>query len=303
MTKSEILSTIELRQSSIKDYLNCPLMFRFKHIEQIPEAFRCSAALHGTALHKVIHRLHTENRELPLRKAYMEALDKAVAESDIEVRWKETPEKYSDHAVEILQGYRENPLNSEAKILFSEVPFRVRIHGHMFSGTIDQVRRNPDGTTELIDLKSSQQRPSTSFLLNDWQLRLYNYALACGEIQQSNGLWVKPQLNVNYNGWYFLRGHEIRKRSTVNGNAGEEKGDPFIRVDRKPEDLKLFKTELKYLLNCMLKDWHYPNPNACAFCHHQSYCKSRGQGSYDLSDEEKQTIRKEYHGTSNSESQ
>ncbi|MDZ7796970.1 MAG: PD-(D/E)XK nuclease family protein [Candidatus Marinimicrobia bacterium] len=103
MTKNEILQTIELRQSSIKDHLNCPLMFRFKHIEQIPETFRCSAALHGTALHKVIHRLHTEDWNLPLRKAYMEALDEAVAESDVEVRWKDTPEKYCENAIEILE--------------------------------------------------------------------------------------------------------------------------------------------------------------------------------------------------------
>jgi RecB family exonuclease len=292
MTKSEILKSIELRQSSIKDYLNCPLMFRFKHIEQIPEAFRCSAMLHGTGLHKVIHRLHTEDWELPLRKSYMDALEEAVAESDVEVRWKETPEKYCDNAIEILRGYRENPLNSEVEILFSEVPFKVKIHGHMFTGTIDQVRRNPDGTTELIDLKSSQQRPSVSFLLNDWQLRLYSYALAYGWIQ-SNGIWVKPQLHVNYASWYFLRGHEIRKRTTSNGKAGEQKGDPLIRTKRTSEDLRLFKLELKALLNSMLRDWHYPNPNFCVMCHYQGYCNSRGQEGYDLSEEEKHTIRKE----------
>ena len=303
MTKSEILQTIELRQSSIKDYLNCPMMFRFKHIEQIPETFRCSAALHGTALHKVIHRLHTEDWNLPLRKAYMEALEEAVAESDVEVRWKETPEKYCDNAIEILRGYRENPVNSEVEILFSEVPFRVKIHSNMFTGTIDQVRRNSDGTIELVDLKSNKQRPSISYLLNDWQLRLYSYALAFGEIQQANGLWVKPQLHVNFASWIFLRGYEIRKRTTANGKAGEQKGEPIIRTKRTSEDLKLFKLELKALLNSMLRDWHYPNPNFCIMCHYQSYCNSRGQGAYDLSEEQKQSIRKEYHGTSYSKNQ
>ncbi|MDZ7796971.1 MAG: PD-(D/E)XK nuclease family protein [Candidatus Marinimicrobia bacterium] len=173
----------------------------------------------------------------------------------------------------------------------------------MFTGTIDQVRRNPDGTIELVDLKSSKQRPPLSYLLNDWQLRLYTYALAYGEIQQANELWVKPQLHVNHASWYFLRAHEVRKRTTANGKAGEQKGDPLIRTKRTSEDLKLFKLELKALLNSMLRDWHYPNPNFCVMCHYQSYCNSRAQGSYDLSEEEQQIIRKENYGTGNSKSQ
>ena len=290
MTKNEILNSIELRQSTIKDFLNCALMFRFKHLEQIPESFRHSAALHGTGIHKVVHRLHTEDWELPLRKAYMDALEEAVAENDVEVRWKESSEKYCDNAIEILKGYKENPLNTEVKILFSEVKFRVKIWGHMFTGTIDQVRRNLDDSIELLDLKSAKQRPSLSYLQNDWQLRLYSYALAYGEIQ-SNGIWLKPQLFVNYGSWYFLRGHEIRKRTTVNGKVGEQKGDPLIRTKRNPDDLKLFKVELKYLLNSMLRDWHFPNPDHCVMCHYTSYCKSRGQEAYDLSEEEREQIK------------
>lgn len=290
MTKNEILSSIELRQSTIKDFLNCPLMFRFKHIEKIPENYRCSAALHGTALHKVIYRLHNEDWNLSLRKAYMEALEEAVGESDNEVRWKETPERYCDNAIEILRGYRENPINSEVEILFSEVPFKVRVNGHVLTGTIDQVRRNPDGTVELIDFKSSQQRPPICFLQNDWQLRLYSLGLAMGWVK-SNGIWVKPQLHVNYGSIYFLRAHEIRKRTTSNGKAGEQKGEPIIRTKRTSEDLKLLRVELKALFNSMLKDWHYPNNNACLYCHYTSYCNSRGLGAYDLSEEEKQSIK------------
>ena len=221
----------------------------------------------------------------------MEALEEAVAENDIEVRWKESPEKYCDNAIEIIRGYREDPLNTEVEILFSEVKFRVKIHSHMFTGTIDQVRRNPDGTLELVDLKSAQQRPCISFLLNDWQLRLYSYALAYGEIQQANGLWVKPQLFVNYASWVFLRGYEVRKRTTSNGKVGEQKGEPLIRTKRTSGDLKLFKMELKALLNSMLRDWHFPNTSHCIMCHYTSYCHSRGEGGYDLSEEDKEQIK------------
>ena len=291
MTKNEILNSIELRQSTIKDFLNCPLMFRFKHLEQIPENFRHSAALHGIALHKIIHRLHIEDWDLPLKEAYIEALNDAIEESNIEIRWKETQEKYLENALEILNGYKANPINRTFEILYSEVKFRVKIHGHLFTGTIDQVRRDNKGKLELLDLKSAKQRPNNSFLLNDWQLRLYSYALAYGEVQQANGLWVKPQIFVDYASWYFLRAHEIRKRTTVNGKVGEEKGIPLYRTDRSLEDLKLFKMELKYLLNSMLRDWHYCRPDFCVMCHYTHYCKNRGEAAYDLSEEEREQIK------------
>lgn len=281
MTKAEILKKIELRQSTIKDYLNCPLLFRYKHLEEIPESYRHSAALHGTALHKVIHRLHTEDWNLDLERAYKKALNDAIEEEETPVNWKETPEKYLENAVEILTGYRNNPVNQEAVVLYSEVPFRVKVNGNVFTGTIDQVRRNPDKTVELLDLKSSKQQPSISFLKNDWQLNLYLYALLNGELYQDDE-WIKAGITPDYVGWYFLRHHEIRKRSTVNGKAGEEKGEPLIKITKSDEDMKLFKAELAHLLKVMLKDWHFPNPNHCQMCAMTAYCNSRSQEMYDL---------------------
>ncbi len=46
MTKSEIAKSIELRQSTIKDYLLCPMMFKYRHIEKLKPSFRNLAAHH-----------------------------------------------------------------------------------------------------------------------------------------------------------------------------------------------------------------------------------------------------------------
>ena len=62
--KKEILSQIELRQSTIKDYLSCPLMFKFKHLEGIKPSYRHPAALHGSTLHEAIHLFHSDFTEL-----------------------------------------------------------------------------------------------------------------------------------------------------------------------------------------------------------------------------------------------
>ncbi|MCP3684253.1 MAG: PD-(D/E)XK nuclease family protein [bacterium] len=286
MTKSEILQSIELRQSTIKDYLNCPLMFRFRHIDKISPEHRHPAALHGSTLHKLIYMIHDSNWDMDVAEHYHEIFEgfEFDENSDVLVKWNDREKDlavFEVNAVEVLDGYRKHEANREAQVLYSEQQFRVKIGGYLFTGTIDQVRKNPDGTIELIDFKSSKQRPAIASVQQDWQLNLYAYALKYGEFK-TNNKWIKPKLNPDYCSVYFLRAHEIRKRTTSNGSKGDEKGDPFIRVRKSEQELKAFRSQMKNLLKSMLKDWHYPNPNHCNICSYTAHCRERND---DLSPE------------------
>lgn len=284
MRKNEILKIIELRQSTIKDYLLCPLLFQYRHIEKIAPAFRNPAALHGSTLHKLLELIHTVNFNLDVSKFYKEIFSyfefSKPDESSIPVFWKTNRESeleaYEKNAIEILNGYRKRPENQKAKVLYSETKIRVKIAGYMFTGTIDQVRENADGTIELIDFKSGKNMPSVAYLHNDWQLNLYLYAIRFGELKV-NDQWIKPKLLPTYSSWYFLRGHEIRKRTTVNGKVGEEKGMALIRTQKGMPELKQFREDMANLLKSMLKSWAYPNPNACSFCSYAEMCIKRHQ--------------------------
>lgn len=284
MRKHEILKQIELRQSTIKDYLSCPLMFRFRHLEKIPPAWRHPAALHGSTLHRLIYLIHRDKWNMDVRHHYREIFNyfefENGAEAKIPVFWKTDREKtlaaYEQNAVEILDGYRRKRENQQAVILYSEQEFRVKIAGQVFTGTIDQVRRNEDGTLELLDFKSGKQQPTAPFLHNDWQLNLYIYALYYGEIK-SGEEWVKPRLLPDYSSWYFLRNHEIRKRTTVNGFSGDEKGEPLIRTEKGLSELRMFRQDMQRLLRVMLRDWHYPNTNHCQICNYARHCMERHQ--------------------------
>jgi RecB family exonuclease len=278
MTKKEILQSIKLRQSTIRDYLNCPLLFQFKHLNGIPPEFRNPAALHGSTLHRLLYMIHNDQWDLDVSEHYRDIfLEYEIGEdgeSKIPVKWKDRKAElgaFEQNAVEILDGYRKKPENRKAKVLYAEQPFRVKIAGYYFTGTIDQVRRNADGTTELIDFKSGKQRPSDPALHNDWQLSLYHHALKYGELKTGEE-WIKPNLQLEYSTIYFLRGHEIRKRSSENGSAGEEKGDPFIRTKKSVEDLRKFRKYTANLLKAMLRDWYFPNPNHCYICAYTSHC-------------------------------
>ncbi|MCF7823499.1 MAG: PD-(D/E)XK nuclease family protein [Candidatus Marinimicrobia bacterium] len=281
MTKQEILETIELRQSTLKTWLSCPLMYKFRHIDKLEPAFRYPGTVHGSALHLVLSWLHEGLWKGDLRSLYTKALNYqlyASEEEHIPVRWGGEIDKEIEalkvNAVEILENYRSKSYNRDALVLFSEVQFRVKILGYLFTGTIDQVRKNSDGTVELLDFKSSKMRPNQYAIPNDLQLTLYAYACKFGELLV-DGIWVKPNMLVDSVGIYFLRAHEGYKRKTGNSNVGDEKGDPFFRTTKSIQDLRAFRTEIRHQLSAMVKPWYYPNTASCAFCSYTAHCIGR----------------------------
>jgi len=283
MTKQEILKIVELRQSTLKNWLSCPMMYKFIHVDKLDPAFRYPGTVHGSALHLVLAWLHEGQWNGNLRGLYTKALNYylyASEEEHIPVRWKRDMAKEIEalkvNAVEILENYRSKAYNQDAIVLFSEVQFRCRILGYNFTGTIDQVRKNLDGSVELIDFKSSKMRPNYYAIPNDIQLSLYAYALKWGELLV-DGIWVKPNMLLDSVGIYFLRAHEIYKRKTGNNNIGDEKGDPFIRTTKSIQDLRAFRTEIRHQLSAMLKPWYFSNTASCVFCAYAEHCVSRNE--------------------------
>ena len=281
MTKKEILETIELRQSTLKCWSSCALMYKFRYIDKLEPAFRYPGTIHGSALHMVLKQLHVGEMDGDMRSLYIKALNHylyASDESHIPVRWKRDMEKeveaLTKNGVEILEKYRSKAYNRDAVVLFSEVPFRVKILGYLFTGTIDQVRKNADGSVSLIDFKSSKMRPNQYAIPNDLQLTLYSYALKFGELLVDD-LWLRPNMMVNSAGIYFLRGHEVYKRKVVGKEIGDEKGNPFMMTRKSIQDLRSFRHEIRAQLSAMVKPWYYPNTASCNFCTYATHCVSR----------------------------
>ncbi|MBT4715907.1 MAG: hypothetical protein HOB84_14155, partial [Candidatus Marinimicrobia bacterium] len=244
-------------------------------------AFRYPGTVHGSALHLVLAWLYEGQWKGDLRALYTKALNYylyASPEEHIPVRWKRDMAKEIEslkvNAVEILENYRSKGYNKDAIVLFSEIQFRVKILGYLFTGTIDQVRKNPDGSIELLDFKSSKMRPNQYAIPNDLQLTLYAYAIKFGELLV-DGIWVKPNMLVDSVGIYFLRAHEVYKRKVVGKEIGDEKGFPFMRTTKTIQDLRAFRTEIRHQLSAMVKPWYYPNTASCAFCTYSTHCISR----------------------------
>ncbi|MBT4035779.1 MAG: hypothetical protein HOG80_09750 [Candidatus Marinimicrobia bacterium] len=282
MTRAEIRSQIRLRQSSIKDFMLCPKLFQYRHLDGIEAKTRSAKTLNGSVLHKLLYDLHNDDWDMDVKSAYLMAFAYYEYDSDeshIPVRFYKSREDdiraFTATAVEIVDGYRRRSENKLSTMLFQEVQFRVRILGEMYEGTIDGLRQLPDRKIELFDFKSNAIRPNVHAVAADIQLNLYSYAARFGEFKVGDD-WIKPRILTDYSSIYYLPAHKIRKRNSKLGQKGEEMGNPLIRTTKSIEDLRAFRKEVSNILKSMLRPWHYRNNStACVFCQYTDLCQSQ----------------------------
>ena len=177
---------MQLRQSLINQYLFCPKSFQLEQIQGVRPAYRSHAALNGSVIHKLLHRMHTGHWNLNPEWMYEEVLQQLEFEGPeqlIPVDWcnrDDQVSRYREDVVEIITNYRLKPYNRDAEVILSEAPFTVKIGRVEFIGTVDQIRQNPDGTLELIDFKTSSRTPCEPALTSSYQLILYSLAMLYG---------------------------------------------------------------------------------------------------------------------------
>ena len=282
MTRSEIRSRIRLRQSSIKDFMLCPKLFQYRHLDGIEAKTRSAKMLNGSALHLLMYWLHHGEWDMDVTNMYPKAFahyEYSSDESHIPVRFQKDRETdlnaFTATAVEIVDGYRRRLENKQSKMLYQEVQFRVKIRSEFFEGTIDALRELPGGKIELLDYKSNAIRPNVHAVAADIQLNLYTFACLWGEFRIGDDEWIKPHILPDYSSIYYLPAHKIRKRNSPQGEKGQEMGYPLIRTSKSIEDLRAFRIEVSNILKSMLKPWYFRNNStACVFCQYTDLCQS-----------------------------
>ena len=267
-----------LRQSSLKTYLFCPRSYQLRFLEDTPPQFRNSKALFGSAIHELIRQMHAGDWEMDIAEVYRQVFKELEhdEEGEIPIRWQnEAKERalFEEEAVAMLTGYREKAYNRETEVLLAEAPFTLAVGKQVFTGTVDQVRKNPDGTIELVDFKTSRFAVSQAFLDVDVQMNLYAAALQQGAFRTEEGLRMFGILPDRCT-WYHLRHHIPYKRKTSTAQAGDERGDPRIVTRRTEADLEEFFEDVRMIAEAIDRGLFPKNPNPmhCGFCAYGGAC-------------------------------
>jgi len=157
-----------LSPSRANDYLQCPLLFRFRVVDRIPEP-PSAAAVRGTLVHAVLERLF----DAPAGARTLEA-----ARALIEPCWDELVAQRPDCADLVVDGNTAAWFAQSAALLATyftledpnrlepaerELSVRVDLDGELeLRGIIDRVDVAPDGAVRIVDYKTGRS-PGAGF--------------------------------------------------------------------------------------------------------------------------------------------
>jgi putative RecB family exonuclease len=152
-----------LSPSRAGDFMTCPLLFRFRTIDRLPQA-PSSAATRGTVVHAVLERLF----DLPAAERTLEAASGLLrpewerlleAEPEVGSLFGDQSElsAWLDSARELLAGYfmLEDPTRLEPaereRLVEVVLPGGLRLRG-----IVDRVDRAPSGDVRVVDYKTGR---------------------------------------------------------------------------------------------------------------------------------------------------
>lgn len=172
---------LALSPSRASDYKQCPLLYRFRAIDKLPEP-KTKAQVKGTLVHAVLEKMHQlprEQREYPAAVKMIKPEWAVMLESDPELRDLVPEPEELDFFVEarqLIKGYfqMENPQGFDAHECEMYVD-TVLPNGVPVRGFIDRVDVAPAGEVRVVDYKTGK-KPLPRYS-QDAQFQMNFYAL------------------------------------------------------------------------------------------------------------------------------
>lgn len=165
---------MRLSYSSLDTYQSCPLKYKYREIDRLPEP-KSKEAVFGTLIHAVMKYIHTPALLPPTTE---QALDYFAKGWNSEIYDDELEERSAfAQGVTIIQNYLMKNHPEDFTIVDLESRFAIEIGDeasgrHVVSGIIDRIDKTADGF-EIIDYKTARKMPSQEKVDNDIQLSIY----------------------------------------------------------------------------------------------------------------------------------
>ncbi len=224
----------------------CPHQYYLRYVRHLPGAPRRWATGYGSALHRVLAGEATR-RGIGLHSS-VEELRSAI-QRDPQVQNRSAVDESERPASEDpIDVYLRSP-DATAEPLLIEEPFTLRLGSVTITGVIDRVHRLRDGSTEVVDYKTSMALTDPAEVRQGLQLPIY--LIACQEIFRD----IKPVperavlFNLRHNQriahtWSKTELDNVRKR--VEATAAE--------------------------MLAVAPGNHHASPLACSRCEYQQVC-------------------------------
>ena len=247
-----------LSPSRANDYLNCPLLYRFRTIDKLPEPPSIDA-IRGTLVHSVLEKLFTYQRN---DRTY------GISEKDLVPLWNEMKESRAD-VKELLLGLEEDKFLLSAYALLQKYfeledprtfePTELEAHVEIdlseklvIHGYIDRLDIAPTGEIRIVDYKTGKS-PGVGYEEKSF-FQMKFYALI---------LWKKLGRVPKRLQMIFLGDGKVLTQDPTE--------DELIKTQ-----LKIEKIAADIQLSKVSGEWPSRKSRLCDWCAHQKICPEFG---------------------------
>lgn len=184
MDLNELRKQPHLSNSSINDYCDCSLQYKFGRIDKLKREGKSDALIFGSCIHKALSDFHLE-RMIGGKFSLQEFLQtfenhwiEGVEEEDkIKYQKGKNFEILLKEGQALLTAYYNNLPDDKFTVLALEEPFSFNIPGLPLPiiGAFDMIEEDESGTIIIVEFKTSKKAYSSSDLEKD-QLTIYQMA-------------------------------------------------------------------------------------------------------------------------------
>jgi len=247
---------MRISYSSLENFKQCPLKYKFANIDNIKEP-KSKEAVFGTYIHKVLKWFYQKDPNFPTLDALLKYYRDYWPQKTEGFEWKDPEEEksYFKEGLRILEEFFKKNIPHKTAILDLETRFEVLIDEspnkqngkHILTGVIDRVDKLPDGTIEIVDYKTGKRIPSQNDVDKNDQLSLYAIGL--------KSRWPRIKMENLCLSLYFLKFNEK------------------IKTQRTEKDLKESQNKMIDLIHQIEKSEFEPRSSVlCGWCGYHNIC-------------------------------
>lgn len=179
----DVSGILHLSSTKIDTYNSCPLKYRLKYIDKIPERKTRATGEFGSIMHSILEEFHGLEVADQTEKVLFDLLEKHWREDSFEYR--QRGEEFRKQGEELLSDYFRFIQKNPPTVLGREKPFSYTMNNInvKISGKIDRIDQDGD-LLGIVDYKTSKKKDKSE---NNLQMALYSEAILRDAVPGING--------------------------------------------------------------------------------------------------------------------
>ncbi len=157
----------ELNYSKIKTYTECPLLYKYKYMEDKREGLTPASSL-GVSIHRALEAYHSSSNDPSELLNYYDDcwLGAGYSSAGEQMEWYLKGKK-------MMEDYAQAEYERKTTVDSTEREFIFKQGEWTFRGKIDRIDKHPDGSWEVIDYKTGTDMDLSVPVADSLQLGIY----------------------------------------------------------------------------------------------------------------------------------